>query len=395
MKKNNFHFLNIYANRFLGDMVPILPILPLLLLERGFTLSTISLFLLCFSVTVLVAEIPVGVLADIRSPRLVVITSRLFKLLAFGVLLFAVNTYVLCFTAILWGLASALDSGAMQSYLFQLSRQYGREKEFESVYGKTFTAALLGLLLAGLIASQISMLGFVTLQYIGIGALMLCFVSVLFFPTLNTVTTREAKIAENVGDKNNFRSLFRFESTLLILLAIGIFAGGIKGSLDEYTTLLLVDKELAVGVIGYIVFGLEVLKTSGAAVAARFKLTTRNQLMVLGVLGLAFIAAAVGNYGVAIAALMLVILIDAVLWVQNDTAIQRRASDNNRATVASVKNFGTELLAAGVFLITWLFGDYYNTSLLYIIGGLLLLLMSIFLLLKYKREALILDKANS
>jgi MFS family permease len=389
MKKINFHFLNIYVNRFLGDMVPVMPLLGLLLLEREFSLATISLFFLCLSVTIIVIEIPAGVIADLKNPRLVVITSRILKLLAFVTLLFASNVFLLCMTAILWGLSSALDSGAMQSYLFQLTRQCGKEDQFESVYGKIFTSSLSGLLAAGLIASQIALLGFVTLQYIGIVALILCLLSVLFFPSLTTASTNKKTTEESSSYLiTSFRSLLRLDSVLLILLSIGIFAGGIKGSLDEYTTLLLADKELAFGVIGYIVFGLEVLRTAGAAVAARFKLPIKAQLVVLGILGLAFLAAALGNYLVAIAALVLVIFIDAILWVHNDTAIQRQASDDNRATVASIKNFGTEVLAASMFLVTWLLGEHWDTSLLYMIGGLVLLLVSMLLFFRYKMNVL-------
>lgn len=385
MDKKNFYYLNIYLNRFLGDMVPVMPILGLLLLDRGFTLSTISLFFLCLAVTIIVVEIPAGFLADLKNPRLVVITSRFFKLLAFATLFVAFDVNTICLVAVLWGLSSALDSGAMQSYLFQLARQKGDEEQFESVYGNTFTASLMGLLVAGLFASQIAALGFTSLQFVGIGALAFCMVSVLFFPRLNKVIDVKERTGEVITHKNSIWSLLRFEPILLILLAVGIFAGGIKGSLDEYTTLLLTNKELTFGAIGYIVFCLEVLKTGGAAVAARFKLSIRTQLLVLGILGLAFLAAAMGNYIVAIIALVLVIFIDAILWVHNDTAIQRQASDENRATVASVKNFGTEVLAAGMFFITWIFGEYLDTSFLYMIGGSILLLVSILLFFKYKK----------
>ena len=357
MSRENLYYLNIYCNRFLGDMVPVMPILGLLLLERGFTLSTISLFFLCVAITIIVVEIPAGFIADIKNPRLVVIISRLFKLLAFATLFIAFDIYTLCLAAVLWGLSSAFDSGAMQSYLFQLTRQRGDQEKFESVYGNTFTASLLGLLVAGLLAAQITVLGFTILQYIGIGALVLCVLSVLFFPRVAEFVPIKEASEGRFAYGTSFRSLLSLKPILFILLGIGIFAGGIKGSLDEYVTLLLADKGLAFGVIGYVVFCLEVLKTGGAAIASRFKLSIRIQLLVLGILGCAFLAAALGNFVVAIIALVTVIFIDAILWVHNDTAIQRQASDENRATVASVKNFGTEVLAAGVFFMTWLFGE--------------------------------------
>jgi MFS family permease len=376
------YMINIYLNRFLGDLIPVVPLLGLLLLDRGFTLSTISLFFLCLSVTIIVAEIPAGILADVKNPRLVIIVSRLFKLLSFTTVYFATNIYILCLAAILWGLSSALDSGAIQSYLFQLVRKHGKESQFEQIYSKTFTTSLIGLLLAGLIASQIATLGFAILQFIGIGALALCLVSALFFPRLTSIAPVETKSIEKLSFKSNFRSLLKLNSTLIVLLCIGVFAGGIKGSLDEYTALLLANKGLTFGVIGYTVFALEVLKTSGASVAARFAVSIKSQILILGILGTAFMTAALGNYIVVITALVVVIFIDAILWVHNDSAIQRHASEGNRATIASMKNFGTEMLAAFVFLTMWVFGESWDTKVLYMFCGSLLLVVSISLFLR-------------
>jgi hypothetical protein len=180
--------------------------------------------------------------------------------------------------------------------------------------------------------------------------------------------------------------LLKLPLILIILLSVGVLAGGVKGALDEYTTILLSDKQLAIGIIGYIIFGLEILKTTGAIVAARFKLNISRQIIILAILGFSFLLASVGNYLVVIFALVLILFIDAILWVHNDTAIQRHATDHNRATVASVKNFGTEAIAGSVFLVTWLFGSEWEVGYLYLAGGILLIVMSFLLFVGYLRE---------
>jgi MFS family permease len=382
----DIHLFNLYLNRFLGDLIPIMPILGLLFLDRSFSLSTISLFFLCLAVTVLLVEIPAGVLADTKNARLVIIISRLFKLLAFVLLLFAMSIPLLCLTAVLWGIASALDSGAMQSYTFQLVRQKKLSEKFEHIYGYTFTSSLLGLLTAGLIASQIGWLGFATIQYVGIFALTLCVLSAFTLPYIKE-TIIEAK-KETQALSITLKSLLKLPLILIILLSVGVLAGGVKGALDEYTTILLSDKQLTVGIIGYIIFGLEILKTTGAMVAARFKLNISRQIIILILLGFAFLVASIGNYLVVIFALVVILFIDAILWVHNDTAIQRHASDDNRATVASIKNFGTEAIAGSVFLITWLFGSKWEVDYLYFAGGILLIIMSFLLFGVVRRKIL-------
>lgn len=89
----------------------------------------------------------------------------------------------------------------------------------------------------------------------------------------------------------------------------------------------------------------------------------------IGWLGFAFLVASIGNYLVVIFALVVILFIDAILWVHNDTAIQRHANDDNRATVASIKNFGTETIAGSVFLITWIFGSDWEVGYLFLLEG--------------------------
>jgi Major Facilitator Superfamily len=380
MSTKNFQILNLYVNRFLGDFIPVAPLLGILLLNKNFDLSDISLFFLFLSLTVMVMEIPAGIFADSKSTKLVIVFSRVFKLLAFSTLLFVDSIFFLCLTAVLWGLASALDSGAIQAYTFQLTRALDLEDRFESVYSRTFTAALLGLLFAGLVASQINLLGLIFVQYIGIASLLLCVLSALLF----TKFEHPPKIESTTMTRSMFSSitLSNLSPILLMLLCVGMLAGGLKGSLDEYTTLLLNDKHLSISLIGYIMFGLELLKTTGAIVAEKFKVNSKRQIYILFMLGSAFLLSAIGGQVMVVISLVFILFTDAILWVHNDTAIQRLALDSNRATLASFKSFGTELISGSVFVIVWLFGSGFDVSLVYFICGAITMICS-FLLFVY------------
>ncbi len=373
-----FTLYNLYINRFLGDFIPIVPLIGVFLLANDFSLSDASLFFLCLSVTVIIFEVPSGMLADRIDTRHVLVISRIAKLLAFVSLLFAHTLPLLCLSGVLWGIASAFDSGALQSYTYRLVRDLGFEHTFDTIYSRLFTASLVGLLIAGLVATQIDYLGFVTLHYIGIAALFLCVMSTVLLPKVSHGVTKNTDT--DAASTSRISALFHLHKLLLILLAIGIFSGGIKGSLDEYTGILLENKGLSYSMVGYALFVLELIKTTGASVADRIRLTTTiSQTYTLCILGIAFITISYGNIAVTGIALIIVLLIDAILWVHNDSLIQKKLTDKNRATVASVKNFGTEILAAGVFLTCWLFSSYINTESLYLYGGALLILVSVIL----------------
>lgn len=366
---------NLYLNRFLGDFVPVMPIMGLLLLEREFSISDISLFFLALSVAVLLFEIPGGLLADRVGHRFVLILSRLFKLLAFLVLYFSFSIPALVLAAVLWGIASAFDSGAVQAYTYELLREEAGEnkKDFATIYGRMFSASLAGLLVAGLVATLVNYLGFSSIQIIGIMALFLCVVSSWCLPALKTKPT--TKIIET--EKTGLFKKMHWSRTLIILLVVGVFAGGVKGTLDEYSALILDYKDFTAGTIALILFGLEVLRTAGAAVAARFKLNLSRQILVLAFMGLAFIAVAVGSKLVAVVSLVAVLFIDAILWVHNDVAIQNNVDDKNRATTASLKNFGTEIISTILFSLMWFFGDTVSLETVYKLGGVILVLVAV------------------
>lgn len=376
---NQLKFFNLHLNRFLGEMVPIIPIIGLLFLDKGISLSEISLFFLSLSAAILIFEIPSGMVADKIGHRFILILSRAFKLLGFVILFFAQDVWVFVLAALVWGIASAFDSGAVQAYTYELAKQNGLEKKFEKIYGRNFTAATLGLLLAVIISTQVTNVGFQGLQYFGIISLSLCFLTSLFLPRVKI-----QHVNTNVNGQKLFSYIFSLRSVLILLLSIGIFSGGIKGSLDEYTSILLADKNTSYAMIGYIIFGLELLRTVGAALSSRFDLSLPGQIKILGVLGLAFIVAAFSNIFFTFISLVIVLFIDAILWVHNDTLIQRHSSDENRATVASIKNFGTEFFAATIFLMAWFFGKNWEVDVLYLSGGALLIFVSIAMSIKYK-----------
>lgn len=373
---NTLPLYNLYLNRFLGDFVPVMPIIGLLLLSKNLTLSEISLFLFVFSLSVLVFELPGGILADRASLRSVIIFSRLCKLLAFTILLFSTSLLYILVAAFVWGLASAMDSGASQAYSYKLIQRLNMENEFEKKYSNLFLASLSGLLISALIATQVEIIRFDALQYIGIISLILCLISSIYLPTLS----KNDSIKTSVGLTTVLKNI---TPILLVVLSIGILAGGIKGSLDEYTTLLLENKDVSYTLIGYAVFAFEVLKSLGAAISSRFKITIRKQIFLLLLLGTAFTAISTSTIEVIVLLLILTIFFDAILWVHNDVAIQRLATDQNRATLASVKNFGTEVVALTIFLFAWTSGENSEVTSIYYVGGITLILLSVIIFFSY------------
>lgn len=379
--------LNIYLNRFLGDFIPIVPFLAVLMSKNGLSLSQISLAFFTLAATVFILELPTGMIADKVSVKLILILSRFFKLLSFIVIFAIPNLTGATLGMALWGIASAFDSGAFQSYLFNYIKKTRDIKHFEIIYARSITASLLGLLAAMAVSTQIEYLGYEILQVIGIVTLSFSFISTLFLSTVSEASHTIEKTSVNFihTARQAFRTIHH-TPLLLSLLAIGILAGGIKGSLDDYTSLLLVNKELSLAAVGYILLTFEIVRSSGAFFSQWIKVEHIAQAVLLGLFGAGFVLA--GSFGpfIAIAALFSIIILDAMLWVHNDTAIQRLAYDGNRATLASLKNFGTEITAALVLLFIFLTGEHLSLNSIYIILGTILLVGSSLIALNFIKQ---------
>lgn len=360
-------FFHLYLYRFTGECIPIIPLLGIFLSQSGLSLSQISIVFFTLAFTVFLLEIPTGVIADRVQTKLILVLSRLLKLLAFSCLYFYPVFLGFIAFAFLWGVSSALDSGAFQAYVFYSSSD---DTSFEKKYSRAMTASMFGLLVCTLIASQILVLGFHNLQLLGLFFLIFSLLLATLLPHV---------VAKNhYPEKSEYGFLpalkhVQLSGILPILLIVGVSAGSIKGSLDEYTSLLFSAKAITLSTIGYTLFFFEVLKSSGGLLSQWIKVSVIQQYVILIIFGICFIVAGVGqNYILVLFALAIVTIFDSILWIQNDTSIQIAATDQNRATIASVKNFSIELFSMLIFFSIWLLGDHLTTEKIYTaLGGFL------------------------
>jgi hypothetical protein len=221
------------------------------------------------------------------------------------------------------------------------------------------------------------------LQLIGLVFLGLSVLSVLVYPKIQ----RNTKSNEQVSIFNLKKQIIKplryiLDSKILfILLIIGIFSGSIKGSLDEYVPILLLEKGILISLIGYALFGLEVVKSFGGFITQWIPQKQSLQKIILLCMGVGFIMISISSLWITLVIFALILLMDSVLWIQNDISIQHQSNDSNRATISSVKNFFTEFISACIFLLAWIFGGSLLVTSYFLIGGLILVVVGIVALL--------------
>ena len=106
----------IYFLRFFGSGV-IIPVLSLILLSRGATIETISLFIGLYSMTVIAAEFPSGVFADLYGRKKSFLLSSVLSLVSYSLFLFSRSGVLLLIGMIVNGLSRAFASGSFEALI--------------------------------------------------------------------------------------------------------------------------------------------------------------------------------------------------------------------------------------------------------------------------------------
>ena len=91
------------------------PVLMLVLLAHGATLATVSLCIGIYSFTVIIAEFPSGVFADVAGRKSAFALSMMLSIVAYGLLLLAHSLVWLLVAMVLSGLARAFASGSLDA----------------------------------------------------------------------------------------------------------------------------------------------------------------------------------------------------------------------------------------------------------------------------------------
>lgn len=132
------------------------PVLVLGLLAHGATISTVSLLLGVYSLTVILAEFPSGAFADVFGRKFAFLLSLALQFMGYGALLFSRSLPLLFCAMVLSGLGRAFSSGSIDALVIDEAERAGGELSAVSARisilesGGLALGSLLGGLLAGL-----------------------------------------------------------------------------------------------------------------------------------------------------------------------------------------------------------------------------------------------------
>jgi MFS family permease len=345
----------------LSELVPLYPLYALLFLDTGLSTAQISALFAVWSVTGFVTEIPAGALADRWSRRGVVVLAGVLQAAGFVVWTAAPALGPFAIGFALWGISSALVSGASEALVHDGLADVGAEDSFAKVYGWMTAAELLVQIPTAFVASALFALGgYPMVGWASAGVCLAAALLALRFPEPPRVPDGGASLLGTL--RTGVREAVHNPALRLTVLAVALV--GALDAVEEYFPVLAADQGVPVAVVPFAVLGVTLAGALGAALGGRADRLPDGALPVLlGAAGLC-LAATVVLPGVAalIAVAVFYALYLAVLVVA-ETRLQDRIVGPHRATITSVAGLGIELGSLLVFA-AWALGGAVATAVL-------------------------------
>jgi len=355
----------LYALAFIDEFGPVYAVWTLWFNDHGVSTGQISTTFLVWALVGLIVEIPSGALADRVDRRRLL--GGAFLLRGCGLALWLIwPTFAgLVIGAAMWSIHSALASGAWEAMIHDELAAVDDAASYATVMARisqfsnvgVATGTLLGIFLLSErvgIEVDLALLGWLTVAA-HVGSIGL----VLTMPDVRWVTD----VDEPVTFKSWFATLrtgvseARRVPLLAKLIALGALLEGLF-VFDEYVPLLSRARGGDDGDAAVIVFVVWIALILGGEIAARRPDMRGNVLgagviLGTGVTALALISDPVWTLGL----LAIGYGIHEIAWIPTDARLQERAPSGTRATVTSVRSFGSASVSMVLFAVVAVMSD--------------------------------------
>jgi len=262
------------------ELIPIYPLYAIMFGEHGITPLELSILFTLWAMVALIVEVPSGALADKYSRKWLIVASAFLKSGCFLSWYFwqDFSGYLLGF--VLWGIGSALKSGAWEALLFDILKAGDQTSQFGKHYARINSTAMIcigtGELLGGLLIIQ----GYDFVLLISAGIPLLVIIPFVFF-------VHDVRKQEEVYEagylamlQSGFKESYSNLTVRYVILIYGLLLI-IHGIYDEYTGPFLKENGYSLEWIAYLGAGIFFCQAAGMAAAARWQNQRQERLLLL------------------------------------------------------------------------------------------------------------------
>lgn len=327
------------------------PVYALLFSDTGLAVWQISSLFVIWSVSSMVFEVPSGAWADASSRRRLLIIGPLLTAVAFGMWVAYPSFLVFALGFMLWGLKSALTSGALEALVYEELQRIDATQKYSTLMGRGQSAGVLAAMCSGIVAAPI----FATSGFDGVGAVsvavsLLAAIAATFLPENRIRPTADdhapgwsASLRSGLGETR--RSPRVMAAVILVAVVASVW-----GALDEYTPLLIGSTGVDTVDVSLLMVVIWAGAAAGGLLAGRAAGLGSRALAGLLCCAAALMATgALAHHPVGVVALAVAFGIFQLTTVVADARLQDSISGPARATVTSLAGMSTDVVTLVIY----------------------------------------------
>lgn len=340
----------LYAFRFFSGLIPAYVIERLYWEERGMTIQMVVYTEIIYALTIVLLEVPTGVMADKWGRKKMLVLSALLGCTEFLILLFATSFWHFALVVFLAGLSRSAGSGSESALLYDSLKLQGKELLFEKHLGGLnacdFVSAIIAALCGSFLASRY---GLELNYWISSGsALIALLVSMMLIEPIaaegETAVEKAIPFKQYAAVAIRF---FRYNRGVSFVVLSGMVTGTALGFIDEFWQLYVSRLEMPIVYFGMLSGLFMLLRLPGnllvRTLLSRFGYR-RLLFRVTTIFATGFAFAAASKDYIGLAAIMVICLFSGVMEPLVAGYLHHRIDSSMRATIDSFQSLGLNLV---------------------------------------------------
>lgn len=308
-------------------------------LNNGLNFKQLSILLGVWSLSVIVFEIPSGILADRFGRKSIILLGKLGFLLGILSFIYLKNFPGFLLGMIFWGIHESFISGALEALVYDYIKVNNNENLFNRVLTIATVSREVGLGLGVLIAGVITQIG---INYNLIGSVIIAFLGcAISFMLPNPKPFAQSQETKLLHFFNNAWSKVKTDTNLVNILVFTLFVLVSYQVISEYFVVSLKELNLNFSVIGILAFLEMMFFSFGASIANRMstKFYEKSYAILSLLMGFGVLFLTTTALIIVIVAWMVLRVVKANSEIISNTDWQTRVDSRDRATTTSIRSF--------------------------------------------------------
>jgi MFS family permease len=342
-----------YIFQFFWEFILIYAVDKLFFLHCGLEIYQIAILITCWSMLVILLQVPTGALADRWSRKKMLVLSGLFISFGYIIWFFSSTFWTFLSGFVFISLGGTFVSGTLEAYVVDFLRQKDKEEEFEKLWGRGYALRHIGIAVALALGGVASAYSYELVVVLSALSPLITVGVALLLPQVKPVTSAEVK-----GYFSFLKGGIKRAFSNLVLVRVFLYSGIVYaalGVLEEYDQVLLSSwLGLSNSFIGiWLAIGVGVSSIS-AFFAYKFTHTGWKVLYAVAmVTGVLLIIMAFSQSLFLLGILILLYAFSALMSVLIQGMIQREIRSDERATITSICSL---VMEAGAIVLGLSFG---------------------------------------